>query len=688
MQPRLSDAKCQLRNVNSWLHSVISIGYPGAPCESCVIPSPIGAKLERLKQGDRNLLNLQTESMPPARRRRWWLAFLSASIFLLLADGAYSFFRMGMLLRQTGARFQSALDAFEDARFAAARTELQGALEAARSASGYARHPGAVGVSVAPLVGNDADALQAMSDASELAAKAGLRGVQAASALGVAPGGFPAAVYRDGRVRFEAIQAVGPMVSGVDQLLDEASTKLQNAPEPRFAFIANPLATAQDRISDAGRSAHKASVLFGSLPNLLAQDARHQYLLLFQALGEARGTGGVAGIWGVLEASDGRLRLRDLAPVAELQPRPIPAVDAPDWFKRSYGPFFALRQWSQANLSPNFPVVSEVFLQMYEAARGRTLDGVIAVDPVALEDLIPATGSLQARGLDVEVGAHNAAKVLMRDAYIDTSSPEAQNAYLEAIVRQFWHRIYAGEVDAVDLGKGLGNAATTQHFKAYAIDDEDQEALRELEVDGTFGAGGPNVQMVFHNNAGLNKFDYYLRRTTSTSIEIKTTGTALVRTSIFLENRAPLNIGDALGPGVSGDVLGLNAMYLNLLMPHGARLQSFFVNGRSRRPFRINEDGFPVAWDLMEIPAGDTAVVRVTYKVPAAVDLSEGGGLFKYTLWPQTSAFPERYSFEVKLPEGYEATQVEGTRVPGDGFVTGSGQLDRPTSVTVELTKP
>lgn len=613
---------------------------------------------------------------------------MCASLLLLVADGAYALVRMGTLLRQTGAHFQTALDAFENAHFMAAQRELRSALETASSARGFADHPGALGASIAPLVGNDAGALRAMSNASELAARAGLGGVRAASALGVAAKELPAAVYRDGRVRFGAIETAGPMIDEVDRLLNFATAELQGAPEPRFELIAGPLATAQDRISDAETYAHKANVLFGSLPSLLAQEGTRRYLLLFQALGEARGTGGVPGIWGVLKASDGRLRLLDIAPIAELQPQPIRSVDAPRWFERAYGSFFALRQWSQANLSPSFPVVSEVFLRMYEAARGDQLDGVIAVDPIALEYLIPATGPLRAPSLDVEVGPDNASDVLLSDAYTGTGGPEAQNAYLEAIVRQFWDRIHEGDVDALALARGLGRSVTTQHFKAYMTDARDQSALRELEADGSFSAEGPNVQMMFHNNVGVNKFDYFLRRAIRTSIEIDSSGTALVKTTISLENQAPPDVSEALGPGLKSDSAGLNAMYLNLLMPVGSKLQGFGVDGDPRKPFRLEEDEFPVAWELLEIPAGSTTEVDVIYSVAHAADLSGDEGLFQFTLWPQATVVPEHYSLEIKLPEGYEATEVEGADSLGGGLVQGSGQLDRPTTVTVELTKP
>ena len=604
---------------------------------------------------------------------------------LLIADGAYAVVRLGISLRQTGDHFQAALAAFERARFTAARGELQAALESARSAGGYARHPGTIGASLAPVVGNDTDALRSISDASQLAARAGLEGVRAASDLGITATGLPAAIYRHGRVRFGSVRETAPIVDHVDRLLHSASVELQGAPDPRFSLVAQALATAQDRISGVGESAHKANVLFRALPRLLAQDGTRRYLLLFQALGEARGTGGLAGIWGVLQAREGRLRLLDIAPIAELQPEPISAVDAPAWFERGYGPLFALRQWSQANLSPSFPAVSKVFLQMYEQARGPRLDGVIALDPVALEELIPATGPLRHPGLDVGVGAGNASEVLMRDAYTDTGGPAAQNRYLEGLVRQFWDRIYQGDVDPLALARGLGSSVTSQHLKAYATSGQDQTSLHELGADGDFTSAGPNVQMVFHNNVGANKVDYFLRRSIQSTVQLNESGSARVTTTISLENKTPFNLTDTFGSGIGNDPAGLNRMYLNVLMPQGATLQSFSLNGRSREPFRLREQLFPVAWDILEIPAGRSAQAHVTYTIPRAVDLSAGTGSFEMTLWPQTSAAFDQYSLDINLPGGYSTTEIEGIDIVRSGLLQASGPLDRPTTVAFRL---
>ena len=174
---------------------------------------------------------------------------------------------------------------------------------------------------------------------------------------------------------------------------------------------------------------------------MLGGGGERRYLLSFQAPGEARGTGGLAGLVGVLETNPGRLELGDVLPYQDLGPSRIRNVEAPDWFEASYGPQQALTEWPQANVSPNHPVVADVLLDMYEAARGERLDGVLTMDPITLAYLMEGIGSIETRRPEMVLDSSNAADVLLHDSYTDFETPEEQNFFLGEVVDGFWSRL-------------------------------------------------------------------------------------------------------------------------------------------------------------------------------------------------------------------------------------------------------
>jgi hypothetical protein len=181
-------------------------------------------------------------------------------------------------------------------------------------------------------------------------------------------------------------------------------------------------------------------------------------------------------------------------------------------------------------------------------------------------------------------------------------------------------------------------------------------------VHGWLEEDDPNVQMVFHNNYGVNKVDVFLQRSVATSVQITPTGEANVTTDVVLSNSASgdppsLLLGDGSVTGV-----GTNRMLLNLLAPEGSSIDSLTVDGKKRRALiYAEEDGLQVAWDVVEVEPGGEARVSLTYTVPNAVSFSETRGeYFAMTLLPQALSRPDAFSLRVEPPPGFRITTAEG----------------------------
>ena len=78
------------------------------------------------------------------------------------------------------------------------------------------------------------------------------------------------------------------------------------------------------------------------------------------------------------------------------------------------------------NLSPHFPYAAQLMLSMWQRQFGQKLDGVIAIDPVALSYLLAVTGPVKlADGSSVT--SANVADLMMRSIYVKWPLP-AQDA--------------------------------------------------------------------------------------------------------------------------------------------------------------------------------------------------------------------------------------------------------------------
>jgi hypothetical protein len=326
-------------------------------------------------------------------------------------------------------------------------------------------------------------------------------------------------------------------------------------------------------------------------------------------------------------------------------------------------------------------VVSEVLLERFEAAKDKPLDGVVMMDPIALGLLSQGTGPLQAEGLDVAITEDNADEVLTRTIYEEfPENDESQDDYLAALIDQLWERIQQGDVNANRLIAGMGGAVSTRHLAMYSKNAEAQDALAKTEVDGSYDSYGPNVQMIFNNNLAANKLDYFMDRSIDTKIVIEDNGDALVTTAVEVHNEAPASGSALLNSGIPSDPQGLNRLFLNAMLPRDARVQKVTVDGQLRSEVPDDEDGFPTVWDIVELEAGQSSTMKVTYVVEGAF----ADANFELTMIPQTVAKPDSFSLEVQPPDGFSSS-ITGPDPANSGTTSVNGELDVVRTFTIDL---
>ncbi len=601
-------------------------------------------------------------------------------------DVVYAGFGIRASLRRAANQIEDGAESLGAGELSAARESFEAADGAAREAEGLVRRPGLSIIGGIPELRKDVGTLRALARSAELAARAGSTAVQAAESMGAEGESLASAFFVQGRVQLENIAAGQPFVDDVADLVAESNRVLGRAPEPRLQAVKEAIDEARRRTSQAHSTAQKGSVLFSALPELLGADASREYLLAFQALGEARATGGLFGVYGLLNVRDGDIDLGRVEPVLNAFPADvIDGVKAPPSFEENYGSQYATRQVQQVNVSPNFPAVAEVFLRMYQQETGERLDGVIAMDPITLQQMMTGMDAIESLLLEGSVTSENAAEVLMVDSYLKFKDPNNQNRFLADLVRRFWDRL-TSSTDNAQAISGLAEAARTGHFKVYSRDSSVQQSLAKLGANGGLPED-PNVQMVFHNNYGGNKVDYHLRRKVNTQVRLMSDGKARVRTRVVMRNTAPAGPASLLlGPperlAAEGDDPGLNRMLLNFLLPEGAVPRSLRIDEREIEPFTYEESHHVVAWEVVEIPAGESLTATLVSEGSANVSRS---GIFALTLQPQTLVEPERFTLKIRAPSGFMLKEADRLTAQPKAIVEISGILDEPEQVRLEL---
>jgi len=159
--------------------------------------------------------------------------------------------------------------------------------------------------------------------------------------------------------------------------------------------LAEPLALASQVTSLVSRLQSYAEVLAWAM----AYDQPKTFLVFFQNSSELRPTGGFWGSYGILKIDQGKIVSLvtddiyhlDVNLIGQATPAAPSAIakylKTPQWFLRD------------ANWSPHFPEAAELGQSMYQLAGGpEKIDGVIAITPQLIEDLLAYLGPIDLAG--------------------------------------------------------------------------------------------------------------------------------------------------------------------------------------------------------------------------------------------------------------------------------------------------
>jgi hypothetical protein len=393
--------------------------------------------------------------------------------------------------------------------------------------------------------------------------------------------------------------------------------------------------------------AQVASVL---VPDLLGSRTPRRFFLAVQNNAESRASGGLIGAYGILTATDGRLALERVGSNDELPRVPTPPLTLEPEVKARYERLGLGTDWRSANLSPHFPTTGRVVAAMWQAGTKQALDGVIAVDPVALARVLEVTGPVPVEG-GTSVTAATAVDLLLRGFYERFPTGEqapAKNTFLRDTARAVFARLDGASVDARRLAERLGASAGDGHRQVWLADEGRQRLLERTALAGALNApDGAFLSVVTQNVAGT-KLDYYLRRDVRyagapTGEAVSVGGDALpverATVTVTLTNEAP---SAGLPPYVTlrPDALpgeriprGQNKVWVSLYLPAGTQLRGARVDGKPVSMESATERGLVVLSYVLTQDPGARNVLTVD------VDALVRGSGFTYR--PQPLAFPD-----------------------------------------------
>jgi hypothetical protein len=441
---------------------------------------------------------------------------------------------------------------------------------------------------------------------------------------------------------------------------------------PRSRFL-DEAGRASQTAATAGRGLRLAATLYGP-------PGAARYFLAFQNPAELRGTGGLIGQYGVLESSRGGPRLTEVASYTALDARTRGRVRLPAEVARRYRRFAVDRTWSAVNIPPDLPTVGRIVVDLYQRATGSRLDGMIAVDPLAVAEILRVSGPITVEGLRLTAG--NVAPVTLVGAYVRYAADNrARRAFLEKTARATFTAFrgaLAARPDA--LVRALALAARGRHLQVYSRDAAVERAIEDLGIGG--GTAAPatgDYLMPVAINTGGNKLDAFLRRTLRYRVTLEPDGGARANASITLRNGAPARglPRYIAGPYDKRFRAGDNSQFQMLYVAGGYGFSRATRDGRRVGAEPQAELGGLAISQQVVVPPGRSVTLAYDLERRDAVRVSGGRASYQLLVRPQPTVHADRLELSLRFPRGWRPLALpSGFRQRGD-VVSWSGVLDR-----------
>jgi hypothetical protein len=478
---------------------------------------------------------------------------------------------------------------------------LQSARREFKSAHDNLASPAVAPLKVLPVLGRQLRAATSLVGAAADVADAGASGVVDAKAALELP-------HETGAQRIALLRQLHDIAERADKRLGAVDLGPSRA---LFGVIADKRAELADKLGSVQRGAHDASTATAGLADLLAGPRR--YLVLAANNAEMRAGAGDFLSAGELAIDNGTFALGELQWTGGIK---VPPATAPPIADRDladrWGFLVPNQEWRNLGLSPRFGASAQLASRMWTAIGGAPVDGVIALDPVALRALLQATGPVG------DVNADNVVERLLHDQYAALPLPgarfdAAQAARRDAlgqIARAVIQRLSSGPFDIAGLAGSLADAARGRHLLAWSSKPADQSAWEAASVDGAIKDSSLMVSLI---NRGGNKLDYFMRvaaEFTPTSLTVTLRNTTPPGENVYVAGPYP----------DSGVGAGEYAGFVAVTLP--AFATDVRVDGFERYSAAGADGPAQVIAVPVAVKMGATTTVTVHFKLPARGSLT------------------------------------------------------------------
>ncbi|MCH9731779.1 MAG: DUF4012 domain-containing protein [Actinomycetia bacterium] len=439
----------------------------------------------------------------------------------------------------------------------------------------------------------------------------------------------PDRLLQGNRVDVQLLAAEEPKLSKIAAHAARLDAEASAISEPSyFSMLSDARTELLNQTSDVAALLENTALAARIAPSMMGLQGPRTYFMGFQTNAEARGTGGLLGGFGILRFDDGTATVDTLGANIELS-GPYAPIDLGPQFDQQYGNANATTRYVNSNISSHFPYAAQIWKSMWAQETGVSVDGVVAIDPIALSYILGAVGSVMLPDGEL-VTKENVVELTESLAYIRFPTDiMARKNYLQEISNAVVEKMAVGTDSPRKLLDALGKAVSERRIAVWSSSPEEQALLETTPLAHVVpDDSAPYAEIVINNLAG-NKMDYYLKREIEYVADGCERGRRMSTVTVRLTNTVPDSVIPTLPDYVAG-TLGLDpelpltfpkgtmVSSVRLLATKGSEVVSLLSNGERGAFFESTERGRPVYEVQVAIPPGESGELSFRLSEPTS----------------------------------------------------------------------
>jgi hypothetical protein len=455
-----------------------------------------------------------------------------------------------------------------------------------------------------------------------------------------------------------ALQAGAPSIQKALRIMSPAEEQVASIPPGSLDFLGSRVSSLPDQMQTV--FAGVQALIW--IPDFVGSGATKRYLVAAENPADLRATGGYLGSWGVVTLTNGRIASLDYHGftawpgagsghlTSGFQPgnfRPPPGWDV---YEEAPGRFVQRDGWwaQDANWYPDFPTSARVMEAFWD--KGETpVDGVIALDTYAMQDLLRAVGPLTLPDYSETVTADN---VIERAEVYEGRGPDLtrpaseqqDKTFLATLATALLTRLRASNPsELVRVGAALQQATRERHLFLSVHDPALADILQDQGWDGSVSQAPGDYVMLVDQNTLFTKIASHVQRKVDYAVQFNTDLSATAELTVTYTNGQR-----AIDPriGFTSDF----GDYARLYVPLGSTLQS--SQGFDETPRAFTESGHTVFGGLVYVPMGQSRTLMLRYSLPAGILAGASGPVYRLLVQKQAGLDEVPFQARVAFPSG------------------------------------